>query len=243
MLNLEGIENSEYNNAGALFGVDENGMTEELLGALAKIKNPVKKAKIIQKLAAPPIPSKGSRAEMEKHFVELPGHVKEQLKKGDLRLADTLVYAIKPLSSKTIKMFEPQDTRKIGLRSLSEGKLPKNAVLLVSGIIMLAGTAAGASEDEAMSATYGKIESFPAIALGEFSLKANKKIIVPEGTGNRVFATEANHNVPLGYYKLANPRLIQDDVAIELTVELGTTTGIAANSYLFMALHGTITTP
>jgi hypothetical protein len=49
--------------------------------------------------------------------------------------------------------------------------------------------------------------------------------------------------VPVGYYKLSNPRLIQDDIQIEFTVELGTMTGILPNTQLFVGLHGTITTP
>jgi hypothetical protein len=240
---LNGLENTEFNNAGALFGVDENGVTEQLLGAINAIKNPIKRAKVMQKLIAPPAASKGSRAEMEKHFSELPQHVKDQLAKGDLRLADTIIYSIVPISTKTTRVFEPQHTRQIGIRSISEGRLQKGQVLLVSGIIMLAGVAASETPDDAMRTAFAKIEAIPAIANGEFSLKANKKIIVPEGTNNRVFATDNFHGVTLGYYKLANPRLIHDDVPIELVVELGTVTGIAANTQLFVGLHGTITTP
>jgi hypothetical protein len=239
---LDGIENTEYNNAGVLFGVGEDGVTEELLGALRQM-NPIKRAKVVGKLTAPPIPSKGSRAEMEKHFVEVPAHVKDQLKKGDLRLADTIVYSIKPVSSKTIKMFESQDAKEVGLRTISEARLPKNAVLLVSGIILIAGVAASDTKDDQMRTAFAKLEAIPALANGEFSLKANKKIIVPEGTSNKVFCTENFHGVPLGYYKLSNPRLIHDDVSIEFTVELGTTTGVAANTQLFVGLVGTITTP
>ena len=55
--------------------------------------------------------------------------------------------------------------------------------------------------------------------------------------------TENYTNVPIGYYKLANPRLIHDDVQIEMTVELGSTEGIPANTYIYAAMHGTITTP
>src|ERR1041385_761255 len=166
---LEGIEHSQYNNAGALFGVDEKGITEELLGALEQM-NPIKRAKVIQKITSP-VPSKGSRAEMEKHFAELPQHVKDQLAKGDLRLADTIVYSIKPVSSKTIKMFEPQDTKEVGLHTISEARLPKNQVLLVSGIFLLAGTAADDTKDEQMTIAFDKLEAIPAIANGEFSLK------------------------------------------------------------------------
>lgn len=239
---LEGIEDSEFNNAGALFGVDESGITDELLGELRRM-NPIQRQKVINQLVRPPVASKGSRAEMEKHFKELPKHIKEQLLKNDLRLADTVIYSIKPVSSKTTRVFEPQDTREVGLRSLSEGRLPKGQALLVSGIVMLAGVAASDTKDDQMRTSFARLENIPALANGEFSLKANKKIIVPEGTANRVFCTENYNGVPLGFYKLSNPRLIHDDVPIEMTIELGTTTGIAANTQVFVGLFGTITTP
>jgi hypothetical protein len=179
---------------------------------------------------------------MEKHFTELPAHIKEGLKKGELRLADTIIYSIKPASSKTIKMFETQDDKEIGLRNISNAKLPKNQSMLVSGIILLAGVSADGTKDKIIATNYDKIESIPAIANGEFSLKSNKKQIVPD-TSNNVFKTGNLHLVPMGYYKLANPRLIQDDVLIELTIELGSLDGIAANTYIYAGLHGTVTTP
>ena len=187
--------------------------------------------------------SKGSRAEMEKHFKELPAHIKAQLAAGNLRLADTIIYSIKPVAnSKTIKMFETQDDKQIGVRNISNAKLAKNQVLLVSGIILLAGVAADATPDASMATGFAKLEDFPALANGESDLKANKKVIFPE-TSNNVFKTLGLNTVPVGYYKLANPRLIEDDVLIEYTINLGTTTGIAANTYLFVGLHGTVTTP
>ena len=58
MYGLEGAE--EYNNQGALLGID--GLDgDELLGALRRM-NPIKRAKTINKLAQPPAQSKGSRA-------------------------------------------------------------------------------------------------------------------------------------------------------------------------------------
>lgn len=235
---IETIE--EYNNVGTLLGIE--GMdNDELLGALAKM-NPLQRAKVINKLAAQPNASKGSRAEMEKHFGELPQHIREGLTKGDLRLADTIIYSIKPVSSKTIKLFETQDDKEIGLRNISNAKLPKNQALLVSGIILLAGVSADATKDKIMATNYTKIESIPALANGEFSLKSNKKQIVPE-TSNNVFKTDNMHFVTMGYYKLANPRIIHDDVLAELTLELGTLDGIAQNTYVWAGLHGTITTP
>jgi len=235
---LEGIE--EYNNQGALLGLE--GVDDgELLGALRKM-NPIQRLRMVSKLSNTGSPSKGSRAEMEKFFGELPVNIKEALVKGELRLADSIIYSIKPVTSKTIKLFETQDDKEIGLRNISNSKLPKNQAFLVSGIILLAGTSADASKDKIIATNYKGLEDFPAIANGEFNLKSNKKQIVPE-TSNAVFKSGNNRNVPLGYYKLANPRLIHDDVLIEMTVELGSMEGIPQNTYIYAAMHGTITTP
>ena len=235
---LEGIE--EYSNQGALLGID-GAEGEELLGALRRM-NPIQRQRTINKLSNTGAGSRGSRAEMEKHFAELPPSIKEGLVRGELRLADNIIYSIKPVTSKTIKLFETQDDKEIGLRNISNSKLPKNQALLVSGIYLLAGTAADATKDKIIATSFKGLEDFPAIANGEFNLKSNKKQIVPE-TSNVIFKTTNNRNVPLGYYKLANPRLIQDDVMVEFTIELGSIDGIPANTYVFAALHGTITTP
>lgn len=238
---LEATE--QYNNQGALLGLD--GENDELIGDVMGALNrmsPLKRARTIQKLTAPPIASRGSRAEMEKHFNELPKHIQEGLRKSELRLADTVIYSIKPVNSKTIKMFETQDDKEIGLRNISNAKLPKNQAMLVSGIIILAGVSADATKDKIMATNFTGLENFAALASGETNLKSNKKQIMPE-TSNYVFKTAGNHLVTAGYYKLANPRLIQDDVLIELTIELGTLEGIANNTQIWAGLHGTITTP
>ncbi len=238
---LEATE--EYNNAGALLGLDGDNeeMMGEILGALKKM-NPIKRARVMNKITALPPASKGSRAEMEKHFAELPAHIREGLRKGELRLADTVIYSIKPVTSKTIKLFETQDDKQTGFRNISNAKLPKNQALLVSGIILLAGVAFENTPDQIMATGYVGLEGHASIANGQFDLKANKKQIVPE-TSNNVFKTSNLHMVTAGYYKLANPRLIHDDILIELTVELGTMTNIVPNTHLWAGLHGTITTP
>jgi hypothetical protein len=235
---LEGIE--EYGNNGALLGID--GLDgAELMGALNRM-NPIEKQKTINRLAHTGAASKGSRAEMERHFKELPQHIKDGLVNGSLRLADSVIYSIKPVTSKTIKLFETQDDKETGIRSISNAKLPKNQAFLVSGVVLLAGVAADSTKDKVLATNFDKIESFPAIANAEFNLKSNKKQIVPE-TSNSVFKTANFHGVPIGYFKLSNPRLIEDDVQVELTIELGTMEGIAANTHIYAALHGTITTP
>lgn len=241
MLGLDGLAAiEEYNNQGALLGLD-GADGDELVGELRRM-NPVRRQRTINKLANTGSTSRGSRAEMEKFFGELPPSIKEALVKGELRLADTMIYSIKPVNSKTIKMWETQDDREVGLRNISNAKLPKNQALLVSGVVLLAATAADNSKDKLLAADYKGLENFPALLNGEWNLKYNKKQIVPE-TSNYVFRTQNYNYVPLGYYKLSNPRLIVDDVLIELTIELGSTDGVPGNTYVYAGLHGTITTP
>jgi hypothetical protein len=238
MIGLETLD--EYSNSGALIGLD--GLDDnELLGALKRM-NPIKRQRTINKLANTGAPSKGSRAEMEKHFNELPQHIKDGLASGQLRLMDTLIYTIKPVISKTIKLFETQDVQEVSISNITNAKLPKNSALLVSGIYLLAGVSVDASKDSIKSTLWSGLENFNALANGELDLKANKKQIFPElNTG--IFKTSTFHQVPTGYYKLANPRLIEDDILIELTLNLGSMTGLAPTTYIYAALHGTITAP
>lgn len=234
------LANSEYANAGELMGLDN--VDDELMGYLASL-DAVNRHKVLQKLSKKQIPSKGSRAEMEKFFRELPAHIKEGLLNGKLKLADGLIYTIKPIgSAKTIKLFESQDVKEVGLRNVSNGRLPKNTALLVSGIILMQGVSASLSAEDQKATVFDTIDSVGALASGEFKLKANKKQIV-ESLSNYVFRTKDFTGVTKGYYKLANPRLIHDDVDIEWEIELGTVAGIPANTILFGALHGTITIP
>ena len=87
------------------------------------------------------------------------------------------------------------------------------------------------------------MSSVSAISNGEFSLKANRKQIIPENQAVRRFITDNDMTIPLGYYKLDNPRLIRDEELIEFTVELGTQLDVPAEQWLYVALDGTATTP
>jgi hypothetical protein len=233
------LAKSEYGNAGDLLGPDDG----ELMGYLGSL-DAVSRAKVMNKLFKKNAPSSGSRAEMEKFFGELPAHIKEGLLKGKLRLADTVIYTIKPVNgAKTVKMFETQDVKETGLRNIGNGRLPKNSALLVSGIILLQGQVATTiNPDEMKSTVFDVIDSVGALATGEFTLKANKKQIV-DTTSNYVFKTTGFTGVTKGYYKLANPRLIHDDVDIEWELNLGTVTGIDPKTVIYGGLHGTITIP
>jgi hypothetical protein len=234
------LANSEYDNAADLLGL--GAMDEELMGYLSAL-DPVTRFKTLSKMKKSGSSSKGSRAEMEKFFPELPPAIKQGLLQGKLRLADALIYTIKPINgAKTVKLFETQDVKEVGLRNLSNGRLPKNTALLVSGIILLQGVAASLSSDDQKSTVFDVIDSVGALSTGEFTIKANKKQII-DSTSNYVFKTKDFTQVTKGYYKLANPRLIVDDVDIEWEIELGSVAGINANTILFGGLHGTATIP
>lgn len=241
--NIQNALESEFNNSGELLGIDD-AMNGELTDYLGKL-NPVHKAVAVKKLTSQPHHSRGSRAEFEKFFKELPQSVKNGLLKGDLRLADYTIYSIKPINgSKTIKLFETQDTKETGLRNIDKAKLDKNFVFLVSGIYLFAGVSADITDKDKLKSTdFKSVINYPAIANGEFSLKANKKQIIPEGNMVRKFITDNDHTRPLGYFKLDNPRLIKDDELIEFVVELGTTLGLDPNTVLYVGLDGTGTTP
>ncbi len=231
------LMNSEYNNVGELFGIGE-------LEKATRNMSPVKKAMFIRKIAGQVHGSRRSRAEMEKFFKQVPKHVRGELLKGGVRLADYTIYSTKIITSKTIKMFEPQDDKEVGVRNISNAKLPKNMVFLVSGIFLLTGTNPEADNREGLKAIdFKSVRGIPAICNGEFSLKANRKQIIPENQSIRRFATDNDHTIPLGYYKLDNPRLIRDEELIEFTVELGTQFNIPQDQYLYVGLDGTGTTP
>jgi hypothetical protein len=186
-------------------------------------------------------PSRVSRAEMEKYEHLLPEHVKREIKKGKLHYADSIIYSIKPIDSRTIKMFLPQDDKEIGLRNISNGKLQKNQCLLVSGIWCLCTTTySGSTKDDLLGSAFMEPDILPPLVNGEFSLKANQDYIVHEAPC-MVFRNAFPSAV--GYYKLDNPRLIIDQVPIEFTIELGTMKNMPKNSFVMIGLKGTITTP
>ncbi|MBL4705624.1 MAG: hypothetical protein JKY54_13960, partial [Flavobacteriales bacterium] len=166
---IDELMDSEYNNVGELFGFGE-------LERITRDMNPIQRIKAISRLARQVKHSRRSRGEMEKFFKQMPKNVKIQLIKGTARLADYTVYSIKQIKSKTIKMFEPQDDKEVGVRNISNAKLPKNMVFLVSGIIMLTGISSDITNPEANKGiNYRSLVTTPSIANGEFSLKANKK--------------------------------------------------------------------
>lgn len=242
--------------------------------------------------------NKGSRAEFLAFAStrEVPDAVKSGLESGKLKLSDMMIYSIRQVDGKTIKMFQPQDSKEIGLRNIDRARLPKQQTLLVSGIQLLAawtqssGTGVNlvkaSDEGKAMAAKYypidrywisagligrdaaGKIvtgledeivamtttsgsfldyESFSPFAgleTGVFTFRSNRTDLISE-MPLTVFKGNPIAPAP-GYYKLDNPRLIQDDVEIEFELNLGEEVEADGNSeavWVLVGLHGTGTIP
>jgi hypothetical protein len=186
----------------------------------------------------------GSRAEMEKRIRELPLSVQEGLKKGTLRFADTVIYATR-LIEKTLRMFQEKDNRDPGICNLTGARLQKDQCMLVTGINIQPCITQGNSRAQILSALWTTMEGIPPLASGEFSLKIDRRMVIPE-TPNLVFKAEGD--AMMGYthsfYKLVNPVLIKEGELIDLTIELGTMANLPGwgQSYIKACLFGTITT-
>lgn len=241
------IMDSEFNNTGDLIGLDMELNGGEMLGRLRKL-SPFKRFQVLRKLTKKSIPSRGSRRDMEKHFKSLPVRVRRELARGKMRLGDWGIYSTKSVNSKTIKLFETQDDREVSISNVSNAKLAKNQVLMVSKITVRAGVVAAAipgspTPDEIKAIKFEGIEAFPALANGDWSLKSNKIQVVPDNTPMQKFNTQGDNTAKLGQYIIDNPRPLHDAVLLEFVVELGTMTGIPQDLFIRVDLEGTVTTP
>lgn len=242
--------------------------------------------------------NKGSRAEFLAFAStrEVPDSVKAGLESGKLKLADMMIYSIRLVDGKTVKMFQTQDSKEIGLRNIDRARLPKQQTLLVSGIQLLAawtfkegtGTSAIRADDEglaklakfypldtyfkqpalvgrnaggavttvmeeettALTSTAGVVmideaySPFSGLETGVFTFRSNRTDLISEMP---LTVFKENHSLlPKGYYKLDNPRLIQDDVEIEFELQLGEEVEADNDNeavWVLVGLHGTGTIP
>lgn len=245
-----------------------------------------------------PMLNKGSRAEFLAFAAtkEVPDAVKAGLESGKLKLADMMIYSIRLVDGKTIKMFQTQDTKEIGLRNIDRARLPKQQTLLVSGVQILAawtqktgtGTSAVKANDEglakmakfyaidtyfkqaalvgrnatsivtivnedeniALTSTAGVVmideafSPFSGLETGVFTFRSNRTDLISEMP---LSVFKQNRGLmPYGYYKLDNPRLIQDDVEIEFELQLGEEVEADNDNeavWVMLGLHGTGTIP
>lgn len=230
MMNLGELTQSEFTLLGAV-------SDEEVVMAMESATPQAKKsfARTIRQFAKTKAqaPSRGSRGELEKRLHLLPKEIQSGLGRKSLQAVDAAFYVVKDVSgSKVQKLFKDDDNKVVGLSNISSAKLEKGNFFMLNGITLLAGTA-GAGETAA-DVNFNIIPDY--LRNGEFEFIANGTTLI-QSASNELFNT-TGLQVPLGNYRLDNPKLIKDQQTIELNMEWGK--NAPANTYLKAILRGTI---
>lgn len=234
MDNLRAIVDGEYNNAADLMGIDTEN--SDLLGRISKLPKE-QQGKALKQLMrrGGAGGSESSRKEMEQRFNQLPKEIRDGLLNKRLQLVDTRFYVIKDISGKnSIDVFQGTDQKSVGLGNLANQKLEKDNWFIIYAMRMLyAQNAAGRD-------TADFIHVVPIILNGEFELEAgNKKLIGL--ADNTAFDTRSRTDLPIGYYKLENTKIIEPQVEIKMPVKF--TGAAAATTFLKVIFIGTSVIP
>ena len=180
-------------------------------------------------------PSRGSRAQFERRVNQLPDETRARLAKGELQAADAAFYVVKSVAgSRSQKMLRDDDNKVVGISNLSSGKLEKGSYFLLDGITLLAGVAG--EGETAHDVNYTVLPDF--IRNGQFELTANNTTII-DGASLELFNT-AGQDVAGGHYTLDNPKMIDEQKAIELNLEWGA--DAPAGTFIKAILRGSVVT-
>ncbi len=170
-----------------------------------------------------PLMRQGSRGLMlaylnDPNGQEISGDIRSKLANKSLRLADHIIYSVKPVNGKTIKMFEPQDTMEVGIRNIDRGRTEKERILLVSQIRLTAAVTykegAIRADDESLvqrAKFYPIDHKFP--VPGIFTNVGGKVAFVADGDALAAGAITAS-----GY---TNAAVLQDEDGIFAALENG----------------------
>lgn len=234
MLTLGQIVTSDYNLLGAisedeLLGAIERASLNERKQFVRKVQNQTKQT------VAASAGSANSRGEFEKRLHWLPKEIQQGLANKTLQAVDAAYYTTKNIAtSKIIKMLKDDDNKVVGQCNISSAKLEKGNIMLLAGIILLAGVAAPGQT--AAQVNYDILPDY--IRNGEFEFKANGTTLIPS-TSCDVFNT-TNMNVRKGLFIMDNPKVILDQQAMELNIEWGA--NAPADMYMKAILVGTSVT-
>ncbi|OFY86583.1 MAG: hypothetical protein A3F72_08895 [Bacteroidetes bacterium RIFCSPLOWO2_12_FULL_35_15] len=235
MENLKSLMEGEYSNNADLLGIDTEGA--DLLGRISRLpkEQQSKALKQIIKGRSGIAGGGSSRQEMEQRFMQLPKEIRDGLLNKRLQLADTRFYVVKDISGKnSIDVFQGTDQKGVGLGNLANQKLEKDNWFIIYAIIMrYAVSATGA-----LTADFVEIPAI--IRNGECELEAgNKKLIGL--TDNTIFDTRNRVDLPIGYYKVENQKIIEPQIEIKMPVKF--TAASVANSFLRVGFIGTSVIP
>ncbi|CAN0068485.1 unnamed protein product [Chrysoparadoxa australica] len=163
----------------------------------------------------------------------LPKDIQSGLGRKSLQAVDAAFYVVKDISgSKVQKLFKDDDNKVVGMSNISSAKLEKGNFFMLNGITLLAGTAG--QNETATDVNFNIIPDY--LRNGEFEFIANGTNLI-QSASNELFNT-TNLQVPVGNYRLDNPKIIKDQQTIELNLEWGS--NAPQNTYLKAILRGTI---
>lgn len=230
MMTLGEITQSEFSLLGAI-------SDEELLMALEGATPQAKKkfSKAIRNFAKNKnhSPSKGSRGELEKRLHLLPREIQEGLARKTLQAVDAAYYVVKDVSgSRVQKLMKDDDNKVVGLSNISSAKLEKGNYFMLNGLTLLSGVAG--AEDTVHDVNFSVIPDY--LRNGEFEFIANGTNLI-QNASNELFNT-SGQTIPVGHYRLDNPKLIKDQQTIEFNLEWGA--NAPAGTYVKAILRGTI---
>ena len=230
MMTLGEITQSEFQLLGAV-------SDEELLMALEGASPQAKKtfSKAIRAFAKQrnQAPSRGSRGELEKRLHMLPKEIQEGLARQTLQAVDAAYYVVKDISgSKVQKLLKDDDNKVVGMSNISSAKLEKGNMFLLNGLTLLAGTAG--EGETAMDVNFTVIPDY--LRNGEFEFIANGATLI-QNASTELFNT-TGQVIPVGHYRLDNPKLIKDQQTIEFNLEWGA--NAPASTFVKAILRGTV---
>ncbi len=243
---LTTIENSDFPVNGILSGITD----EELLGAVKQ--NPAAARRVMAAGKAPrPTGQGSSRDELKARFHLLPKDIQAKLVKNELQLSDGALMVAKSVSgAKQIKLFQDSDVKKVGVSLLNKGQLEKDELFLVAGFSLLYGIGNGTEDTDLINTEFGLLPD--KVLNGEFEFKGNGKTLIKK-TSCEVFRTHKSREIndtvnhyglgyaygtshKIGFYKLENPKLIEDQVQMEFNVDFSD--NAPANAFLKVVLWG-----
>lgn len=229
--------------------------TKKVKNAMRKTAKAAKKAGKAKsvKVNVPATAASASGKEMAAMVSMLTPELQEGLKNGSKQMVDATIYVTKFVGGKSnVRMFEDSDDKLIGVSNISKAKLEKNEVFCLSAIQVLFGAAAGDTLDQSNIAPIVWKEIPAALQNGEFTLRAGVQTLF-DRMSNQIFK---NHNVDnvenatpavvggvayghgeIGFYKLANPKLLKTQEALDMFVEWAA--AAPAHTFVKVVLYGT----
>lgn len=223
---------------------DENG---KIAAALQTAANAGKET-VSTTVTTPTTPTSGSRNEFMARFASLSSDMQAGLLNGRYQLVDSVIYNTKAIGGQNnIRMFDDADDKIIGVGNISRGKLEKNEVFLLSAIQLLIATAPakGGSGSDANDPAFTEVTRQNMARLewdvvdknvraGEHTFRAGTQTLL-DRVCNEVFAYEGDSHEK-GLYKLANPKLIRTQEALDLFIEFAEVA--PAGTFLRVVMYG-----